>query len=369
MQSSIAALNAWLTTESVERSQIPAYGLRTPTIFEFCATHTEMSKTKGRLVLIGSTIFDDPAEVAFSMRDGYFPADAHLGVSRQESIFGLKDASKLEGTIVHWAAVGAQYQDDGNRASVERWWTLYCQQQGCTLASCDSSVATVFERVKNSTSAPIQRVTPDAGGKLEMRHAPIRIRVPAPVQESSISSEQPSNKAALAQRPGSAVQSAAGPDLGFMFRQDVESQPLSGAIVENCKIGIRWAGERDLDLYVRPTPFADELFYNHNRSREGIHLKDWLTSPDVDNNGFETVELRGRVDLSQLTLGVNFYAGATSAGGVDGTVRIEADGKVFQAPFHVRAAFGNRGADRSVNARARSAYWVVLDPLAITNQR
>jgi hypothetical protein len=104
MQSSIAALNTWLTTESPERSQVPAYGLRAPAIFEFCATHTEMAKAKGRLVLIGTTIFDDPAEIAFSMRDGYFPADAHLGVSRQESVFGLKDASKrLEGTIVHWA--------------------------------------------------------------------------------------------------------------------------------------------------------------------------------------------------------------------------------------------------------------------------
>jgi hypothetical protein len=154
-----------------------------------------------------------------------------------------------------------------------------------------------------------------------------------------------------------------------MLRRDVESRPLNGAKVENCRIGIRWPGQRDLDLYVRPYPSADELYYQHNRSRDGIHVKDWLTSPDVDNNGFETVELHGSVDLSKLTLGVNFYAGAPSPGGVDGTVRIETGGKVFEAPFHVSAPDGNRGADRSPSARARSAYWIVLDPLAITKQR
>ena len=89
----------------------------------------------------------------------------------------------------------------------------------------------------------------------------------------------------------------------------------------------------------------------------------------MDNNGFETVELRGRVDLSKLTVGVNFYDGAPSPGGVDGTIRIEADGKVFESPFHVNAPTGNRGADRSSTARARSAYWIVLDPLAITKQQ
>ena len=104
-----------------------------------------------------------------------------------------------------------------------------------------------------------------------------------------------------------------------------------------------------------------------NRSREGIHVKDWLTSPEVDNNGFETVEIRGPVDLRQLTIGVNFYDGDPIAAGVDGTIRIEAGGRVYQSPFHLRASRGNGGGDSA--GRLHSPFWTVLDPMVITKQR
>jgi hypothetical protein len=361
MQPAIQVFSQWLTTESTARNSIPANGLRVPAIFEFCATHTDLATAKGRLVLVGSTIYDDPSEPAFSMKDGYYPSDAHLAVARQESVFGLKDgANRLEGVVVHWASVGAQYQDDGNRAAVERWWSLFCQTQGCILASCDSAAATVFQRFKTGSRTPIVRASVEADHKLEMRHAPIRIRVP-----SSAQAPQPVDTSTPA--PPELPAPAAGPDINFMLRQDISQQPLEAQIVENCRIGIRWPGDCDIDLYVRPMPSSEELFYGHQRTREGIHVKDWLTSPDVDNNGFETVELRGRVDLSKLTVGINFYAGKPQRGGVNGQIRIETGGKVFQSDFHVRASTGNRGSDGS--QRASSPYWVILDPLVITKQR
>lgn len=369
MQQSVQAFSQWLTTESAARTTIPANGLRVPAIFEFCATHADLATAKGRLVLIGSTIYDDPSEPAFSMKDGYYPSDAHLATTRQESVFGLKDATnRLEGVIVHWASVGAQYQDDGNRSAVERWWTLYCQTQGCILASCDNAAATVFQRFKNGSRTPFMRASLETDGKLEMRHAPIRIRVPGITQTPQpVDSTTPAapDLPALAAAP--AAQPSAGPDINFMLRQDINQQPLEAQVVENCRIGIRWPGDCDIDLYVRPTPGSEELFYGHQRTREGIHVKDWLTSPDVDNNGFETVELRGRVDLSKLTLGVNFYAGKPQRGGVNGQIRIETGGKVFQSDFHVRASTGNGGQDKA--RRASSTYWVILDPLVITKQR
>ena len=369
MQQPIQAFSKWLTADSAARTTIPANGLRVPAIFEFCGTHADLATTKGRLMFIGSTIYDDPSEPAFSMKDGYFPSDAHLAVTRQESVFGLKDAAnRLEGVVVHWASLGAQYQDDGNKASVERWWTLYCQTQGCILASCDNAVSTVFNRLKAGSRTPFMRASLQADGKLEMRHAPIRIRVPGitqapqPVDSARVAAP---DLPALAAAP--TAQPSAGPDINFMLRQDVSQQPLESQVVENCRIGIRWPGDCDMDLYVRPTPDSEELFYGHQRTREGIHVKDWLTSPDVDNNGFETVELRGRVDLSKIALGVNFYAGKPQRDGVKGQIRIETGGKVFQSDFHVRATTGNRGGEG--NQRASSQHWVILDPLAITKQR
>lgn len=369
MQPAVQAFSQWLTAESAARTKLPANGLRVPAIFEFCATHADLATTKGRLVLVGSTIYDDPSEPAFSMKDGYYPSDAHLAVARQESVFGLKDAAnRLEGVVVHWASVGAQYQDDGNRAAVERWWSLYCQTQGCILASCDNTPATVFQRLKAGSRAPIVRASVETENKLEMRHAPIRIRVPASTQSPQpVDSSTPAAPELPASAAPAATQSTAAPDINFMLRQDVTQQPLEAQIVENCRIGIRWPGDCDIDLYVRPTPSSDELFYGHQRTREGIHVKDWLTSPDVDNNGFETVELRGRVDLSKLAIGVNFYAGKLQRGGVNGQIRIETGGKVFQSDFHLRTSTGNGGRDKA--QRANSPYWVILDPLAITKQR
>ena len=368
MQQHIQAFNQWLTADSSARPTVPANGLRVPAIFEFCATHADLATAKGRLVLVGSTIYDDPAEPAFSMKDGYYPSDGHLSVSRQDSVFGLKDATdRLQGVIVHWASLGAQYQDDGNKASVERWWTLYCQVQGSVLASCDNSAATVFQRFKARSHSAIVRATLETDGKLEMRHAPIRIRVPAKAATQPVDTTSPAAPEVSTPPAPEIPQASAAPDINFMLTPATTEKPLEATVVQNCRIGIRWPGNCDIDLYVRPAPGREELYYGHNRSPDGIHVKDWLTSPDVDNNGFETVELRGQVDLSKLTLGVNFYAGVRQSGGVTGQIRIETGGKVFQSAFHLRATSGNRGQD-SVN-RTRSAYWVVLDPLAITKQR
>lgn len=374
MQAPIQAFNAWMAAETSANpsAQVPIGGARVPAVFEYCATHTDLAKTGGTLALICSTIYDDPAEPAFSMKDGYYPSDSHLDSVRAESVFGLKDDGKrFDGITVHWVNVGGTYLDDGHRAAVDRWWTLYVQKQGAVLASCDATPATVFDRMRKEVRTPIQNVAAISGDKLEMRHAPIRIRVnEAPPPPAVVpTTTPPPAPASEAVTPPVQPVPARQPSLHFMLREDVETQPLNATVVQGCRIGIRWPGNRDIDIYVRPAPGAKELFYGVNRSPQGIHIKDWQTSPDVDNNGFETVELAGAVDLRQLTIGINFYAGDSSPGGVDGTLRIEVNGKVFQSPFHVAATHGNRGGDRDGNARFRSQYWTTLDPLVVTRQR
>lgn len=374
MQVPIQAFNTWMAAETPGQpsARIPIGGARVPAVFEYCATHTDLAKTGGKLTLICSTIFDDPAEPAFSMKDGFYPSDSHLDAVRAESVFGLKDdAKRFDGIAVHWVNVGCTYVDDGHRAAVERWWTLYSQKQGAILASCDATPATVFDRMRKEVRTPIQNAAAISGGKLEMRHAPIRIRVneaPPPPANVPTTTPPPVPAGQAATPPVQSVP-AQQPSLHFMLRKDVETQPLNATVVQGCRIGIRWPGNRDIDIYVRPAPGAKELFYGVNRSPQGIHIKDWQTSPDVDNNGFETVELAGIVDFRQLTIGINFYAGDASPGGVDGTLRMEVNGKVYQTPFHVQATHGNRGGDRDGNARFRSQYWTVLDPLVVTRQR
>ena len=46
------------------------------------------------------------------------------------------------------------------------------------------------------------------------------------------------------------------------------------------KIGIRWRGDIDLDLYAAANPEAETLFFQHTRSPEGYYFKDHRSSPD-----------------------------------------------------------------------------------------
>lgn len=362
MKTPIQTFTAWMKDESPERKALPDFGLRAPMLLQYCAKNTSSAKESGAIIMLGSLIYDDPAEPAFSMKDGFYPSDAHLAVERKDSVYGLKGQEKgLDGVAIYWISAGSQFQDDGNRASVERWWCLYAQGMGAVLASCDPACEPVLKSFINQSKTPITSTTAETGGKLEMRHAPLRIRVPA--------AEQPKEEVSTADALETPVvvtthtELGNAPDAAFMMATDLADTPIPSLEVENCRIGIRWPGDRDIDLYVRPFPGAEELFYSHQRSAQGIHVKDWLTSPDVNNNGFETVEIKGKIDLSRLQIAANFYAGAQSSSGVSGSIRIQAHGRIYEAPFHITSTKGNRGADSA--RRHQSTYWTIIDPLKV----
>jgi hypothetical protein len=105
------------------------------------------------------------------------------------------------------------------------------------------------------------------------------------------------------------------------------------------KIGIRWKDNIDLDLYAAPRRDAETLFFQHTRSPEGYYYKDHRSSPGRE---YEFIEFESPVDVREVRASVNFYRGSLDDG-PRGEVRVEFDGKIYSAPFSIRASEGNRG--------------------------
>ena len=105
------------------------------------------------------------------------------------------------------------------------------------------------------------------------------------------------------------------------------------------KIGIRWRGDIDLDLYAAPIAHGYMLFFQHTRSPEGYYFKDHRSSPDRE---YEFIEFESPVDVWQVDASINFYEGHAT-GGPSGEIRIEFDGKIYSGHFSLQAERGNKG--------------------------
>ena len=314
-----------------------------PRIFRFVADDLKSGKEGIAMLLIGSPIYSKSSELASSMEDCYYPSDGNLAATSRESIYGLADASdRLKGVEVHWSCLANPFRDMDHERAVERWWSLYAAHQGAVLRSSEESLVTVAAcLLEKNSERMVSNDKPDLTSRVSMNQIGVRVRLPE--GENSDSS------------------------LNFLQTADIETQPYPTTLVKGCRIGIRWQGKHDLDLFVRPAPNAEELFFGHNRSEKGRHLKDILTEP-VGADAYELVELDGAVNLSELQVAINTYRGIEDAGDISGSVRIEINGKVYSKPFTLPASNGNKGADRGTERKA-SKFWTLIDPLELTGAK
>src|SRR5260370_19658065 len=79
---------------------------------------------------MGSPLYQDAKEPAFSMVDGYFPSDGHLQTSRERSVFGFSgDTNSMPSMVVHWVYFGDPWVNDLHKDKVTRFWTLYLERR------------------------------------------------------------------------------------------------------------------------------------------------------------------------------------------------------------------------------------------------
>src|SRR5205085_3852637 len=118
--------------------------IQVPQFLDFLNDNVRLTNASAEVLLIGSPLYLDAKEPAFSMVDGYFPSDGHLQAPREKSVFGFRDtvASPL---IVHWLYFGDPWISDLHREKVSRFWTLYLARRAARLAAFSGDLATVLQ--------------------------------------------------------------------------------------------------------------------------------------------------------------------------------------------------------------------------------
>lgn len=299
------------------------------------------AKEKAHLILLGSPLFDDPAEQGFSMRHGRIPGDGHLTSERARTPYGTKgQETVLTQWRVHLGFPGWSWKRDDHHAFyVQRFWTLYVERQGGQLVSFTNDMPTLFERVRTNAAAPPHQYKAEQSDKVEM----IQLRPPT-VKQSSI------------------------------YERPVTTAPLSAEALRhatNLEAGITWeCGGCDLDLYGQHAPGTPVLWFLNMQTPGGTYFKDWTSSPRA-SSGYETLAYQMPVDVNSMLLAVNFYHGKAS-GGVKGEVRISLNGQTYAKAFHIPAQEGNGGVGRQetlASRRATNAAWLVIDPLEVLGIR
>jgi hypothetical protein len=284
--------------------------VRLPQFCDFLADTLPGSGSPLVLLLIGSPLYMDAKEPAFSMADGYFPSDGHLQASREKSVFGFTSQKEApRPLIVHWIYFGDPWISDLHKEKVTRFWTLYLERRAGQLATFCGDLSTALQGFcRGPAVAPLSRAwaADPQQTKIEMLRISREVEIADWLTRDGL--------AQSAQRPPSVM-------VGPM------------------KIGIRWKNNIDLDLYATPHRGAETLFFQHTRSPEGYYYKDHRSSPGRE---YEFIEFDTPVDLREVEAFVNFYKGSCP-GGPRGEVRIEFDGRIYGAPFSLPAEEGNRG--------------------------
>ncbi|MBL9127125.1 MAG: hypothetical protein JNL97_05745 [Verrucomicrobiales bacterium] len=299
--------------------------LRLPQFLDFLGRNTAVHDTNLPWVvtLLGSPLYLDAQEPGFSMAHGYFPSDGHLLASRDKSLFGIAGKEHaIEGVRVHWNYFGEPWASDLHREKVSRFWTHFIQGQGGNLGTLSGDLPTTFAALRLGSPNPPPNLAPlDATStKIEM------LRISRDVGSTDwITQDRPANTA--------------------------EGPPAH--TVGPLKIGIRWKGDIDLDLYARARPEAARLYFENPRAPEGYYYKDHRSSPDRE---YEFIEFLEPVDVRAVQAEINFYEGNTPAG-PGGEIRVEFDGRVHTAPFSLPARSGNQGRE----GRSQSEAWFPID--------
>jgi len=298
--------------------------LRLPQFWQFLAEQPGNGDAPTALLLLGTPLYEDAKEPAFSMVDGYFPSDGHLQASHERSIFGFtEDGDKSRPCLVHWVYFGDPWINDPHREKVTRFWTLYLDKRGSQLLTFSADLPSVVNgfRAGNTgpQTAPRHWAVDTRDSKLEMLRVSRNVEVADWLTRETLPDPAP--------RPPSTM-------------------------VGPLKIGIRWKENIDLDLYATPRRGAETLFFQHTRSPEGYYNKDHRSSPGHE---YEFIEFETPVDVRELEASVNFYEGSCP-GGPSGEIRIEFEGRIYSGAFSIQAGEGNLG--RSGHSQRR--FWTSI---------
>src|SRR5947208_7239500 len=146
--------------------------IRLPQFVDFLAGTTTTNSIPS-VLLIGSPLYQDAKEPAFSMVDGYFPSDGHLQASREQSLYGFSgDSTVAPPLILHWIYFGDPWVSDLHKEKITRFWTLYLERRGMQLAAFTGDLPTALQSFRQpgaaDATAPKHWAVDTAQRKIEM---------------------------------------------------------------------------------------------------------------------------------------------------------------------------------------------------------
>lgn len=306
--------------------------VRFPQFMDFVGQNLNQTNATLVTIVLGSPLYLDEKEPGFSMVDGYFPSDGHLLASRDKSVYGRAGcANALRDVDVYFGFFGDPWTSDLHREKVGRFWNLFLKSQGAQLASFTGDLPTIFNAISGGTptgARPSDDEIDPSQTKIEM------LRITRDLGMADwITRELPAN----------------------------HRSPPPTTMVGPMKIGIRWQGDIDLDIYAQARSDAERLFFQHTRAPEGYFYKDQRTSPDRE---YEFVEFTQPVDVREVRAAVNFYEGHMPDGS-RGEVRIEFQGRIYTSRFELPADHGNQGRE----GNRQDDFWTNIDVLGTLGLR
>ena len=322
----IQKLKKFLAMKHDEPSDSPFdldQAIRFPQFMDFVGENLTGPEHSIILSVLGGPLYLDDREPDFSMVNGYFPSDGHLLATRDKSVYGLQSrAGALQDINVHLCYFGNPWVSEIHQEKIGRFWTLFLKQQGGRLATFCGDIPTMFNAICAGTNVSDTR---------NRRH--------------EIDSEQTKiEMLRITRKVG----------LADWLMSDVSGATRPPAITKGpMKIGIRWKGDIDLDLYARPANGGEMLFFEHTQSPEGYYFKDHRSSPDRE---YEFIDFAQPVEIHQVEAMINLYEG-DMPGGPEGEIRIEFDGRIYVDRFSLDAERGNQGRAGS----SQKDFWTRID--------
>jgi hypothetical protein len=323
------------------------------------------------IILIGSPLFQSRStgEQAYTMTtsNGLVPGPGLIAVTRAESIFGCADRSgQLQGASVHWATLDESWpRSSRHRDRTIAFWTSFLKGQAATLATINSDLASAFDRAARGERRPVMEVTVDpANTALAM------LRIPDPVL---VDTNRPENILVSVEneRTAHGAMPRSVPLLGGETARPSQRviDQLQGTLdrvllkrTNGIDFAAAWTGDgcperTDIDLFVRPRPGSDEIWWSRPKGPEGRLIRDRRSSSSSVsdaraesgwNQTWELLEL-DHTDLHQAELSLNVFA---ACGPVDGVLRVRWQDRIEDRAFRFDPfADGGPGASSRDNAR------------------
>lgn len=309
-----------------------------PEFFRFIRQNHAVVEDGADIIVLGAPITDDHQAPSTTMQNGRVPNDGHIAAHVGQSIYATTGLTgSLAGYDVYLGLIGELWEvSEAHAYHVERVWSLTAERHDASLAYFGDDLNTLFAM---------------AGKDVVNRTHPQPLM---PMEKLEMLQFAPDNGA-----------------VADIFTRPLEVAPAPRPIWESAtspRIGITWEQQdADIDLYVRPNPTAEVIYFGNASTQQGRLFKDFQNSPA---SGFETVQLNGTVDLSQVYIALNYYSGS-SPQGLSGELRIAIGDQVWAAPFTIPATSGNRGQGVIPVLRDQipsSDAWIILEPIDVLGE-